>query len=138
MPEYYSVALIGSSGGGTATLGHTDPIELLETVNKELLNIHDKNDTRVCHGISHAIFVCLTDGSGFDAVRSEKDWFPGDNIHGDNLGPPAALYTVGFDNITSNNNDASTSTSMNQFTTSNDITSNKYVSISNQVLLQVY
>jgi len=94
------VALIGSSGGGTATLGHTDPIELLETVNKELLNIHDKNDTRICKGISHAIFVCL-DGGGFDAVRNEKDWVPDDNIQGDNLGPPAALYPIQLALITS-------------------------------------
>ena len=32
-----SVLLIGSSGGGTATLGHTDPVELLTTVHRELL-----------------------------------------------------------------------------------------------------
>ena len=29
--EYYSVALIGSLGGRTATLGHTNPIKLITT-----------------------------------------------------------------------------------------------------------
>ena len=42
--EYYSVALIGSSGGGTATLGHTDPIEVITTVHRELCRIRDDGD----------------------------------------------------------------------------------------------
>eukprot|EP00585_Thalassiosira_rotula_P007191 CAMPEP_0196156122 /NCGR_PEP_ID=MMETSP0910-20130528/41782_1 /TAXON_ID=49265 /ORGANISM="Thalassiosira rotula, Strain GSO102" /LENGTH=63 /DNA_ID=CAMNT_0041420481 /DNA_START=21 /DNA_END=209 /DNA_ORIENTATION=- len=40
-PLYFSVAVIGSSGGGTATLGHTDSIELLTTIHQELLRIGD-------------------------------------------------------------------------------------------------
>ena len=96
--EYYSVALIGSSGGGTATLGHTDPVELLTAIHRELLRIRDDGVTddgqgrRVCVGLSHAIFVSLCDGSGFDSV-GEKDWMPSEEVCG---GPTAALYAVGF------------------------------------------
>ena len=95
-PEYYSVALIGSSGGGTATLGHTDPIEVLTTIHRELLNLTDPSDDnrRVCIGLSHAIFVSLSDGSGFDSVRSENEWIP--DGFDDGMGPMAALYAVGF------------------------------------------
>lgn len=97
--SFYSVALIGSSGGGTATLGHTDPIELLTAIHRELLRVGDVKDDqgrrRVCVGISHAIFVSLCDGSGFDAIQ-KKHWLPGDEC-GDGAGPTAALYAVGFD-----------------------------------------
>jgi len=98
--DYYSVALIGSSGGGTATLGHTDPVELLTTIHQELLRVGDVpfeegQHRRVCIGISHAIFISLCDGSGFDAVRMEN-WLPEDE-GGDGGGPMAALYCVGFD-----------------------------------------
>ena len=31
-----TVLVIGSSGGGTATLGHTDPVELLTAIEREL------------------------------------------------------------------------------------------------------
>ncbi|KAL7542437.1 hypothetical protein ACHAWF_007179 [Thalassiosira exigua] len=93
----FSVALIGSSGGGTATLGHTDPVALLTTVHRELLRVVDadaSDDRRVCTGISHAIFVSLCDGSGFDAVR-ENDWMPG-GTEEEGAGPMAALYVVGL------------------------------------------
>lgn len=103
--EYYSIALIGSSGGGTATLGHSNPVELLTTIHRELLRLCEDvpsaqscvNDgaarkRRVCLGLSHAIFVSLCDGGGFDSVREEY-WKPNEDT---STGPEATLYTVGF------------------------------------------
>ncbi|KAL3791753.1 hypothetical protein HJC23_007520 [Cyclotella cryptica] len=111
--DYYSVALIGSSGGGTATLGHTNPIELLTTIHNELMRIRDVDDEsrtavkpkphrrRVCLGLSHAIFVSLCDGGGFDSI-GEEGWNPNDDdidrrcdVKKDR-GPQAVLFTVGF------------------------------------------
>ena len=88
--DYYSVALIGSSGGGTATLGHTNPIQLLTTIHNELLNICDGDGNKevVCIGLSHAIFVSLIDGGGFDSIRSEDDWLPDDD---NDKGPMVSL-----------------------------------------------
>lgn len=57
-----SVVLIGSSGGGTATLGHTDPAELLNTIHQELLKVEDAS------GITSALFVSLHGGKGFDSA----------------------------------------------------------------------
>ena len=56
-----SVALIGSSGGGTATLGHTDAGELLKKIHEELLKVEDTS------GITTALFVSLHGGKGFDS-----------------------------------------------------------------------
>ncbi len=36
-----SVAVIGSSGGGTATLGHTDAGELLRSIHEELMKVEE-------------------------------------------------------------------------------------------------
>ena len=115
--EYYSVALIGSSGGGTATLGHTDPIDVLTTIHRELLQIRapvttsaddDGSKTKqprinqVCMGLSHAIFVSLCDGGGFDSVTD--DWKSSESA---GRGPEAALFTVGFDNSSTISGDSS-------------------------------
>ena len=62
-----SVALIGSSGGGTATLGHIDAAELFRTIHQELQKVDDSV------GISRALFVSLHGGKGFDAARAETD-----------------------------------------------------------------
>ena len=102
-PEYYSVVLIGSSGGGTATLGHTDPVGLLTTIHRELLRIRDdKSDPvgaetqkRICIGLSYAIFVSLIDGGGFDSVEQDCRK-PADGSSTEYRGPQAALFTVGF------------------------------------------
>jgi hypothetical protein len=48
------VVVIGSSGGGTATLGHTDPVELLTTIHRELGRIQTSSEP---FGISYALFV---------------------------------------------------------------------------------
>lgn len=94
----YSVVLIGSSGGGTATLGHTNPIELLNTVHKELCHLHsDKEEGNICVGLSHAIFVSMCDGSGFDSLK-KKDWLPENNSRSGEAAPMAKLYSVGFHN----------------------------------------
>lgn len=94
--RHYSVVLIGSSGGGTATLGHTNPVELLRTVHQQLLHI--RSEDKVCLGLTHAIFVSLSDGSGFDSLKKEE-WLPGNN----NAGPMAKLYSVGFHHNNSEN-----------------------------------
>eukprot|EP00542_Grammatophora_oceanica_P013324 CAMPEP_0194041092 /NCGR_PEP_ID=MMETSP0009_2-20130614/12997_1 /TAXON_ID=210454 /ORGANISM="Grammatophora oceanica, Strain CCMP 410" /LENGTH=541 /DNA_ID=CAMNT_0038684445 /DNA_START=38 /DNA_END=1663 /DNA_ORIENTATION=+ len=60
------VALIGSSGGGIATLGHTDAVGLLQTIHKELLKVEGSE------GIETALFVSLHGGKGLDAA-SEND-----------------------------------------------------------------
>lgn len=65
-----SVAVIGSSGGGTATLGHTDPQALMKTIDRQLSKIEGK---KCCHGISHALFVALEGGQGFDHAIASKD-----------------------------------------------------------------
>lgn len=65
-----SVALIGSSGGGTATLGHTDPQSLLKVIDRELQKIQGR---RSCRGICQALFVALDGGRGFDHVDEAKE-----------------------------------------------------------------
>jgi hypothetical protein len=62
-----SVALIGSSGGGAATLGHTDPLQLLQTIHKELLKIQG------CQGIRAALFISLHGGKGLDSACEKTD-----------------------------------------------------------------
>jgi len=58
------VALIGSSGGGTATLGHTDPRTLLRVIHQQL---------QLCGGrIASASFVALDGGKGMDGVVNEE------------------------------------------------------------------
>ena len=94
--QQYSVVLIGSSGGGTATLGHTNPVQLLNTVHKELRHLHSDKDGKFCAGLCHAIFVSMCDGSGFDSLKKD-DWLPGNNKSGE-AAAMAKLYSVGFHN----------------------------------------
>jgi hypothetical protein len=94
--QQYSVVLIGSSGGGTATLGHTNPVQLLNTVHKELRHLHSDEDGKFCAGLCHAIFVSMCDGSGFDSLKKD-DWLPGNNKSGE-AAAMAKLYSVGFHN----------------------------------------
>ena len=59
------VAIIGSSGGGTATLGHTDPTGFLATVEDQL---------HLCEAqIAAALFVALDGGKGMDSAKEETD-----------------------------------------------------------------
>ena len=57
------VALIGSSGGGTATLGHTLASEFLDTIIHELESISEPV------GLKTALFISLDDGKGMDSAN---------------------------------------------------------------------
>jgi hypothetical protein len=62
-----SVALIGSSGGGAATLGHTEPVQLLQAIHKELRKVDGGN------GIQIALFVAMQGGKGLDTANEKVD-----------------------------------------------------------------
>lgn len=66
--EILSVAVIGSSGGGQATLGHTDPKGLLQVIQGELQKIEKKAVT-----LSRALFVALEGAKSFDNVNENTD-----------------------------------------------------------------
>ena len=114
MEKKYSAVLIGSSGGGTATLGHTNPVELLETVHKELRRL-GSDEKGQCIGLSHAIFVSLCNGSGFDSIQKEN-WLPRNNSNAENGGPIAKLYSVGFHNDNVDNQEQETTERLNVHT----------------------
>jgi hypothetical protein len=60
-----NVVVIGSSGGGTATLGHTDAPRLLQTIHMQLQR---------CGAVLHsACFVALEGGKGMDAANVDTD-----------------------------------------------------------------
>ena len=64
--EEIGVALVGSSGGGVATL-QTDPFELFRSIHEELGKVHSKNrHTRVRFVLKHALFISLSNGYGMD------------------------------------------------------------------------
>ena len=61
--EVKNVALIGSSGGGTATLGHTNAETLLKVIHEQL---------QQCGGrLIAACFVALDAGKGMDGVNEQ-------------------------------------------------------------------
>jgi len=68
-----NVVVVGSSGGGTATLGHTDPVELLSTIHDELQRIRLKEDDAGKVAIRYALYVSLHHGKGMDHVDDSKD-----------------------------------------------------------------
>jgi len=86
-----AVAVIGSSGGGTATLGHTDAPALLETVHRELRSLRrrrgtpgavgtgaalgdrDSDSGACCVGIRYALYVVLDGGKSLDAANDGID-----------------------------------------------------------------
>lgn len=59
------VALIASSGGGVATIGHTQVEEQLQTLEAHLQLIHAK--------LSYAIHISLLGGKSMDSVNPETD-----------------------------------------------------------------
>jgi len=76
-----SVIIIGSSGGGTATLGHTDAQDLLKTINNELEKIKFCGENQISkHGILYALFISCD--VSMDSVNEDI------NI--------ATLWTIGF------------------------------------------
>ena len=107
------VAVVGSSGGGAATLGHTDPVRLLQQIQLELGRCHAsaapgstaENKREVHVGefppipyIRYALYVSLHSGKGLDHV-TDTDL--------------ATLYAVGCgeeeeddSNASSSNNDS--------------------------------
>ncbi len=62
-----SVVLIGSSGGGTATLGHTQPSAFVETVETEFAKIGGRIHLR------EVIFVSLANGQGMDLAKDDHE-----------------------------------------------------------------
>mmetsp|Transcript_6653 Transcript_6653/g.9658 ORF Transcript_6653/g.9658 Transcript_6653/m.9658 type:complete len:603 (-) Transcript_6653:77-1885(-) len=88
------VALIGSSGGGVATIGHTDPTDLLTNVNRELCRIRRRfrrgsfgnqvhENCRCSVQLKYALFVSVHGGKGLDGADQDA--------------VVATLYTVGCD-----------------------------------------
>jgi hypothetical protein len=88
-----TVVVIGSSGGGTATLGHTNAQNLLTTIHTELGRIGEQNRKEpgeleqgiFQHGLMYALFVACP--VSMDSANPEKD--------------SATLWTVGI-NLESN------------------------------------
>ena len=66
-----NVAFVGSSGGGAATIGHTDPRAFTQTLQTQL--------QRAGLRLSAIQIVATTDGSGFDNAQANT---------------PTALYTL--------------------------------------------
>lgn len=62
---HHNVAIIGSSGGGTATLGHTDAPNLLKV-------IHEHLGTAGIH-LFYSCYVALDDGKGMDGANESTD-----------------------------------------------------------------
>ena len=65
------VALIGSSGGGTATLGHTQPLEFFRIIQEELDRII-ANGGKESIMLSQAVFISLDDGRGMDSTSGSE------------------------------------------------------------------
>jgi hypothetical protein len=61
----FSVAVIASSGGGAATLGHTNAVVLLQTVNDQLSLINAR--------VVAALYVSLDGGKGMDSANEQTD-----------------------------------------------------------------
>eukprot|EP00535_Pseudo-nitzschia_heimii_P007340 CAMPEP_0197179298 /NCGR_PEP_ID=MMETSP1423-20130617/4305_1 /TAXON_ID=476441 /ORGANISM="Pseudo-nitzschia heimii, Strain UNC1101" /LENGTH=157 /DNA_ID=CAMNT_0042629195 /DNA_START=22 /DNA_END=492 /DNA_ORIENTATION=- len=79
--EQRRVALIGSSGGGTATLGHTDPSKFVRLIADHLRCVGDDDASSSSSSSSSTpvvtldtvLFVSLDDGAGFDSVTGAED-----------------------------------------------------------------
>ena len=82
------VVLIGSSGGGAATLGHTDPAELLSSINNELSKVKGENSDEMNKKqvldmkspmemnpveIQYGLFLSLHGGEGLDQASLHPD-----------------------------------------------------------------
>ena len=77
-----TVVVIGSSGGGTATLGHTDAQDLLTTIHTELKKLPKKSQEQNHeHGVELALFVSAS--VSMDSIDPKSDF--------------ATLWTVGID-----------------------------------------
>lgn len=78
------IAVVGSSGGGAATLGHTDPVDLLRNIQTELGRCAQSganyDESISPPKIRHALVVSLSGGRGLDGAGDDS---------------PAILYAVG-------------------------------------------
>jgi len=83
--EDKSIALVASSGGGTAMLGGTNAVELMSQVNEELGKLKSSTSLSSCK-LKYAIYVGLPGGASMDNIRSIEDA----KSH------VATLYTVDF------------------------------------------
>jgi hypothetical protein len=63
-----AVAVIASSGGGAATLGHTDAPALLQTIQDELTSIQGGGAY-----VRYALFASLPSGKGMDSANEDLD-----------------------------------------------------------------
>ena len=106
-----SVALVGSSGGGAATLGHTDPTHLLSNIHQELCRIQAKNKEQAtvetCYELKFALFVSVHGGKGLDSAADP------DRVM-------ATLYTVGCCGEKTSKQDDTTPDTKRSFTNNND------------------
>mmetsp|Transcript_16969 Transcript_16969/g.46616 ORF Transcript_16969/g.46616 Transcript_16969/m.46616 type:complete len:396 (-) Transcript_16969:5425-6612(-) len=64
------VALIGSTGGGTATLGHTNVSEFVRLIRDHLSRIGGET---VSVTLDTVLLVSLDNGAGFDSVHMQED-----------------------------------------------------------------
>lgn len=65
------VALIGSTGGGTATLGHTNVSDFVRLITDHLHSIGGPPSSSVL--LDTVLFVSLDNGGGFDSVTGEEE-----------------------------------------------------------------
>jgi hypothetical protein len=68
--EQKRVALIGSSGGGTATLGHNNTSDFVKLISDHLGCIGDQSSRAILYTV---LFVSLDNGAGFDSVSGEEN-----------------------------------------------------------------
>lgn len=66
------IALVASSGGGTAMLGGTNAVELMSQVNEELGKLKSSTSSSSCK-LKYAIYVGLPGGASMDNIRSIED-----------------------------------------------------------------
>ena len=74
--RYINVALIGSSGGGTATLGHTKPVEFMRLLDEEFktkVTTSSKSSPHLTKTeppmlLKFIMFLVLDNGNGFDTA----------------------------------------------------------------------
>ena len=74
--EQKRIALIGSSGGGTATLGHTNPLEFVRLIADHLKCIGGEESSSPPSSpvvLDTVLFVSLDSGAGFDSVSGGED-----------------------------------------------------------------
>uniref|UniRef100_A0A7S4AA83 Uncharacterized protein n=1 Tax=Pseudo-nitzschia australis TaxID=44445 RepID=A0A7S4AA83_9STRA len=69
-PEQKKVALIGSTGGGTATLGHTNVADFVRLITYHLSSIGGQTSLVT---LDTVLFVLLDNGAGFDSVTGKED-----------------------------------------------------------------